>query len=93
MTLAPQGPLRIAAAVNIATCVVHQGQLSKGIEVSERLIREDPLNNLDVALCFNLCMLYDLENEQSSPAKRALVVQLVKQYAADDFDITSISHK
>lgn len=112
MTLAPHGPLRIAAAVNIATCTVHQGQLSKAIEVSmkpvhvthdapltiahptqvaEQLIREDPLNNMDISLCSNLCMMYDLQNEQTAPAKRALIVQMVKQYAADDFDMAAIS--
>ena len=112
MTLASHGPLRIAAAVNIATCTVQQGQLAKAIEVwcethagdrngpllsmspyqvAEQLIREDPLNNMDVALCSNLCMMYDLQNEQTSAAKRALIVQLVKQYAADDFDVAVIS--
>ena len=118
MEIAPQGSLRISAAVNLATCTVHQGQLSKAIEVdrsdrllsmilsltflsfhltyvnlqvSERIIREDPLNNLDVALCFNLCMMYDLENEQSSGPKKAVLAQLVKQYAADDFDISMIN--
>jgi tetratricopeptide (TPR) repeat protein len=33
MKLAPQGSLRIAAAVNLATCIVHQGHLSRAIEV------------------------------------------------------------
>ena len=59
-------------------------------QVAEQVIREDPLSNLDMALCHNLCMMYDLENDQTSAAKKAVIVQLVKQYAADDFDSFSL---
>lgn len=33
MEVEAQGSLRITAAVNLATCIVHQGQLHKAIEV------------------------------------------------------------
>ena len=76
--------------MNLAACIVQKGQLRQAIEVAEGVIREDPLNNLDMALCHNLCMMYDLENEQSG-SKKAVIAQLVRQYASDDFDQNLLS--
>ena len=41
MAITTEGSLRISAAVNLATCTVHQGQLSKAIEVMSHNYRMD----------------------------------------------------
>lgn len=59
--------------------------LTKAIYSLEEVIQKDPENNLDEALIFNLCTLYDLASDRSADKKKN-IMGLVAKFASDSFD-------
>eukprot|EP00658_Telonema_sp_P-2_P020116 TRINITY_DN17928_c0_g1_i3.p2 TRINITY_DN17928_c0_g1~~TRINITY_DN17928_c0_g1_i3.p2 ORF type:complete len:105 (-),score=21.51 TRINITY_DN17928_c0_g1_i3:170-484(-) len=43
---------------------------------------------LHPSVLFNLCTMYDLENDQTAPSKKGILVSLIQNYAPDDFDMS-----
>jgi len=78
-------PNNIAAANNRSICWLYTCELSRAIASLEEVIQNNPENNLDESLVFNLCTLYDLASDRSADKKKN-IMGLVAKHASDSFD-------
>lgn len=77
-------PKNIIAANNLSICYFFTKNIQKSIEIIEDLIRQDPENTIDEQIIFNLCMFYNLENQDPNNKKK-VVKSLIQKFKGDDF--------
>jgi trafficking protein particle complex subunit 12 len=85
-------PLHYPAANNRAIAMVFTCRLQAAIAALEATIHADPSRTLVEPVVFNLCTLYDLESENSTAKKKA-IMKLVAKHATDAFDCSVLKLK
>lgn len=69
---------------NMAFCLFYSGNLKQAITLIENFIRNNPNNNVNESIIFNLCTLYELESAKAHQKKLNLLLWL-NVYAGDGF--------
>lgn len=77
-------PKNLIASNNLAICYFFTKNIQKSIEIVEELIRQDPENTIDEQMVFNLCMFYNLENQDPNNKKK-IIKSLIQKFKGDDF--------
>ena len=68
----------------MAFCLFYSGNLKQAITLIENFIKNNPNNNVNESIIFNLCTLYELESAKAHQKKLNLLLWL-NVYAGDGF--------
>ncbi|KAA8494583.1 hypothetical protein FVE85_2824 [Porphyridium purpureum] len=82
---------QIAAANNVAVCLVHMGLVGDAIERLEEELRVHTDLALDEGLIFNLCTFYELRFPQNCTEKKKVLAKLSGRLARHGFNAKSIT--